>query len=103
VNRPRPASLAVLVLFLAAVALLSSAIPASGQPPPILDNFNRADENPLSGGGNWAQTDLGAWPTPMRLLNNSATRAIGNTTSASYWTQASSPAVRARSGPGPVA
>jgi RHS repeat-associated protein len=72
-------------LGIALLVLLASAAPA--QTPPLLDNFNRPDEDPLSGGGNWAQTDSGGWPTPMRLLNNSATR--GTNTSASYWTQMS--------------
>lgn len=84
-NRVRVAL--VLALALATAALLSSAGPASGQTPPLLDDFDRPNENPLSGGGNWAQTDSGAWPTPMQLVNNSATR--GANTSASYWTQAS--------------
>jgi len=86
-RRLRATPLVAAALALAAAVLLASAAPAIGQVPPILDNFNRPDEDPLSGGGNWAQTDLGGWPTPMRLVNNSATR--GANTSASYWTQAS--------------
>src|SRR5438309_11332522 len=34
-------------------ASVSGAFPST----PILDNFNRADEDPLSGGGNWANLD----------------------------------------------
>jgi len=75
------------VAALAVAVILMTAPLAATQTPPLLDDFNRPDENPLSGGGNWAQTDLGAWPTPMQLVNNSATR--GANTSASYWTQLS--------------
>lgn len=68
-NRLRVAPLATLILVLTSTALLSGAIPALGQTAPILDDFNRPDENPLSGGGNWAQTDFGAWPTPPALTS----------------------------------
>lgn len=50
----------------------------------FLDDFNRADENPLSGGGNWAQTDTALGPA-MRLLTNKATSPSGQTISSSYW------------------
>ena len=89
-RRLRVAPVLAIALAAASAALLSSASPATGQVPggyTVLDNFNRPDEDPLSGGGNWAQTDSGAWPTPMRIASNSATR--GANTSASYWTQAS--------------
>jgi len=56
---------------------------------PILDDFNRADENPLSGGGNWAQVGapcavLGGGG-PLALVSNEATR-IGFIGCHSYWT-----------------
>src|SRR5439155_17426005 len=47
---------------------------------PILDNFNRANESPLSGGGNWsALSSNGA-----QLLNN-AVASSGTGTSTSGW------------------
>lgn len=39
---------------------------------PILDAFNRANENPLSGGGNWAARSLETGSAPQ-LLNNAVT------------------------------
>lgn len=50
---------------------------------PLLDDFDRANEDPLSGGGNWALVDNVY--QPMRLLNNEATRRV-NSNSFSYWT-----------------
>ena len=48
---------------------------------PILDNFNRANENPLSGGGNWgAINSLGG----AQLVNN-AVASPSSTTAASLW------------------
>ncbi len=48
----------------------------------VLDDFNRADENPLSGGGNWALLNsLGA---PLKSVSNQ----VGESTNAlneSYW------------------
>jgi len=87
-SRMRVAPVLAVALALATAALLSSAGPATGQVSggyPILDNFNRADEDPLSGGGNWAQTDLGVW-NAMRLGSYAARRSTSGT-SASYWTQ----------------
>lgn len=54
----------------------------------ILDDFNRPDEDPLSGGGNWAQMAPGAGRDPMRLHNNSASSHEPATTGIeySYWT-----------------
>lgn len=89
-SRLRVAPILAIALSVASAVLLSSAGPATGQTSggyPILDSFNRPDEDPLSGNGNWAQTDAGTWPTPMRLSGNVATR--GTASSASYWTQAS--------------
>jgi hypothetical protein len=53
----------------------------------VLDNFNRSNEDPLSGGGNWLDADGtgGTW-TSMRLVSNQATRNASQT-SMSYWTQ----------------
>lgn len=51
----------------------------------ILDNFNRANENPLSGGGNWTgPVETGAGKNQLRLVSNAVT---GDTsgTSQSYW------------------
>lgn len=52
----------------------------------VLDDFNRAGENPLSGGGNWARTDSGLW-TPLQLLSNHVTHQAGSNTSQSHWTR----------------
>lgn len=52
----------------------------------LLDDFNRADENPLSGGGNWAQVDSTTFPNQMRNLSNLAAGQAFLTISASYWT-----------------
>jgi RHS repeat-associated protein len=78
------------VLTLAAAVLLASAAPATGQVPPILDNFNRADEDPLSGGGNWARAQQNTW-FDMRIVSNVATHSASGV-SMSYWTQQSFPA-----------
>jgi hypothetical protein len=57
------------------------------QPTDVLDDFNRADEDPLSGGGNWAQADSSVWEN-MRISSNKATNHSGGSTSSmSYWTQ----------------
>lgn len=58
------------------------------QNPGFLDDFDRADENPLSGGGNWAQTASGFW-SELELENNQATLQGANTLSSSYWTPTS--------------
>jgi RHS repeat-associated protein len=86
-NRLRATPIVAAALVLAATLLLVSAAPAAptALSYDVLDDFNRADEDPLSGGGDWAQTDSGTWPTPMRLVTNAARR--GGNTSASYWTQ----------------
>ena len=88
-NRLRVAPLAALVLVLAAAVLLSGALPASGQTPPILDTFNRMDEDPLSGGGNWARASLSTW-FDARLVGNKATHSASGM-GMSYWTQDSYP------------
>lgn len=43
---------------------------------PVLDNFNRADEDPLSGGGNWS-TGMYTGESAMRLSSNAAIGASG--------------------------
>lgn len=55
------------------------------QNPTFLDDFDRADEAPLSGGGNWAFLDS-VWSSPMELVSNEATHDGDFTFSFSYWT-----------------
>jgi peptidoglycan/xylan/chitin deacetylase (PgdA/CDA1 family) len=81
----KPRLLIGLVLLVAAAAFFGwAAGPASAaaQPgsTPILDNFNRANENPLSGGGNWSALSSGG----AQLLNN-AVASNGTGTSTSGW------------------
>ncbi len=45
---------------------------------PILDNFNRANENPLSDGGKWAHSN-------MQLISNAATSGLNGTTTVAFW------------------
>ncbi len=53
------------------------------QNPIVKDNFNRADEDPLSGGGNWARPDLAS---PACILSgNQATRKTANAQDFSQW------------------
>jgi peptidoglycan/xylan/chitin deacetylase (PgdA/CDA1 family) len=72
--------------LIAAAALYGwTAVPAQAatQPgvAPILDNFNRANENPLSGGGNWGSiSSLGS----AQLVSN-AVASPSSTTAASLW------------------
>jgi peptidoglycan/xylan/chitin deacetylase (PgdA/CDA1 family) len=73
------------VLVVAAAALFGWAAGPAGattQPggTPILDNFNRGNENPLSGGGNWSALQGGG----AQLLNN-AVASSGTGTSTSGW------------------
>lgn len=50
-----------------------------------IDDFDRANEDPLSGGGNWDQ--LATDRDPMKLLDNRATRRhVISTNAYSYWT-----------------
>lgn len=42
----------------------------------ILDDFNRSDETPLDGGGNWVSM-AGFWPNALRLTSNQVARAAG--------------------------
>lgn len=50
---------------------------------PVLDNFNRADENPLSGGGNWVHSSLWWGGADLKLASNVVTQNAGG--SASTW------------------
>src|SRR3990172_31690 len=50
----------------------------------ILDDFNRADEVPLSGGGNWAEVQIPS-TGPLELDNNTAEPG-GSGSRSSYWT-----------------
>ena len=52
----------------------------------VLDDFNRANETPLSGGGNWSLTDsVYEGGNAMVLLNNKATQTGGTSRDDSYW------------------
>lgn len=53
--------------------------------PALLDDFNRADENPLSGGGNWAE--VSASSGNLRIISNEVACSV-STTSDAYWTPA---------------
>ena len=63
------------------VVLMAGAIPYN----PVTDNFNRANENPLSGGGNWANFSAVGASGVIALTSNAiaATNTIGG---AAYWT-----------------
>lgn len=52
---------------------------------PILDALNRANENPLSGGGNWAQSPTSSTPQ-LQLISNQATGITVGASNESYWT-----------------
>ena len=75
-----------LVLLAVAAAVFGWAAGPAGaatQPggTPIVDDFNRANENPLSGGGNWTTiTSIGG----AQLVSN-AVAASGSTTAGSLW------------------
>jgi len=85
-------------LALAATLLLASAAPAAenavlavgGPTTPILDNFNRADESPLSGGGNWAKVGAPCAPLggggSLRIVSERVTVSAGAIGGHSYWT-----------------
>lgn len=49
---------------------------------PVLDNFNRANESPLSGGGNWG---FGGLLDQLRLVSNEAAGGAGSSSSISRW------------------
>jgi peptidoglycan/xylan/chitin deacetylase (PgdA/CDA1 family)/N-acetyl-beta-hexosaminidase len=83
-------------LLVVAAAFYGWAAGSAGAAPlpggtPILDNFNRANENPLSGGGNWSSVFSGG----AQLLNNAV--ASSNTgTSTSAWRNSYTGDVEAR-------
>ena len=54
---------------------------------PVLDTFNRANESPLSGGGNWA-ANANWWGDPLELVSNQIKMPSGATGgyAGSYWT-----------------
>lgn len=51
---------------------------------PVLDNFNRANENPLSGGGNWLGPLFGSGPQ-LLLASNQVDTAVSEQRGSSYW------------------
>lgn len=57
---------------------------AFGEFATLLDDFNRANENPLSGGGNWAKLNS-ADGTDLQLISN-AVASNAATTGSRYWT-----------------
>jgi peptidoglycan/xylan/chitin deacetylase (PgdA/CDA1 family) len=70
----------VVALFFGATATTALADTLPGATP-VLDNFNRADENPLSGGGNWTSaTSLGG----AKLQDNAVASSV-TTTTTSLW------------------
>jgi len=78
----RVSSVVVIVLVLVAIPLLASGAPVADsavlgdiRTTPLLDDFDRANENPLSGGGNWAKADASS--QGIQLLNNKVTLAAG--------------------------
>jgi hypothetical protein len=80
--------LAIVLVLLSLVATAAPAGPQRAQNAPlapVLDDFNRPNENPLSWGGRWAPTDTGPW-TPLQLLSNKATHQAGSLSSDSHWT-----------------
>ena len=54
------------------------AFPTTG----ILDDFNRADENPLDGGGNWGDRVAN---NDLQLLSNQAAGTAANVLNSRYW------------------
>lgn len=50
----------------------------------VRDDFDRANEDPLSFSGKWSQTDSGVF-YPMVVVGNQATHKAGQTSSDSYW------------------
>lgn len=96
-TRSRTTPILAAALVLAATLLLASAAPAAesaalavGPTTPILDNFNRADESPLSGGGNWAKVGAPCAPLggggALRIVANRVTVTAGAIGGHSYWT-----------------
>ena len=67
--------LVTLALFGAGPGALGGAAVADGPTSSILDNFNRPDENPLSGGGNW---NVRYPSNHLQLLSSQAADTGGN-------------------------
>lgn len=84
-----PASVETVASDYASGKILSRTSPATVTVPPdfpataVLDNFNRANENPLSDGGNW--TEFLFYGQPLQLVSNQAKGQVPPTTPASYW------------------
>jgi hypothetical protein len=51
---------------------------------PLLDTFDRADENPLSFGGNWASATA-TFPNPLRVTGMQAGPSLATASNASFW------------------
>jgi hypothetical protein len=66
-------------------AIIAASLRPAGNPPvetvSVSDDFNRADENPLSGGGVWA--DHNSWP-PAQIVNNRIVGGTADSSSVSY-------------------
>jgi peptidoglycan/xylan/chitin deacetylase (PgdA/CDA1 family) len=81
----------VVALFFGSTATTALADTLPGATP-VLDNFNRADENPLSGGGNWTSA---ASLSGAKLQDNAVAASV-TTTSTSLWKDSYSGDVEAR-------
>jgi YD repeat-containing protein len=88
-NRLRANQIPVRTLALLVTLLLVSAAPlaraqvSGGPTTPLLDDFERPNENPLSGGGNWAKLN----PTvahDLELTNGAAWQLLISTTDSTY-------------------
>ena len=78
----RVSSVLAIVLVLVAIPALATGAPAADRAAlgdirttPLLDDFNRPNENPLSGAGSWAKADASS--QGIQLLNNRVTLAAG--------------------------
>lgn len=73
--------------YIAPAAVLTTAFPSCDA---VLDNFDRPDENPLSGGGNWAKLNSNA-TTDLAVSSNTIVQSPASAVliAASYWTQSS--------------
>ena len=52
---------------------------------PVLDNFNRSNENPLSGSGDWDGPLRGDGGVELQLLSNAVESAVSEQRGSSYW------------------
>ena len=77
----RVSSVIAIVLVLVALPVLANGAPAGEaalgdiRTTPLLDDFDRPNENPLSGGGSWAKADASS--QGIQLLDNRVTLAAG--------------------------